>query len=141
MAKVKKNPETMCWEWTGAHRGNSCAQYAAFWFFGRVVPSHKFAIEHIAKVDLAGMFACNTCGNTTCVNPDHWEACPHETSLANHAKGEDHGSAKLTDDNVRAILKSGRPAKEEAALHGVTRQTIWNIRARRNWAHVTLDGG
>lgn len=52
--------------------------------------------------------------------------------------GENHGGAKLTEEQARHILNNPQaPATELAALHGVTPVTVRAIRARRRWAHLT----
>lgn len=54
-------------------------------------------------------------------------------------RGEAHGAARLTADQVRTIRAQhadGRGLKELAAVYGVHRQTIFMITARRTWTHI-----
>lgn len=51
-------------------------------------------------------------------------------------KGVSH---KITPDIVRGIRASTQPGHVLAVRHGVSRQTITDIRKRRSWAHVTDD--
>lgn len=51
-------------------------------------------------------------------------------------KGEAHGRAMLTEDQVRAIRADTRTAKEIAADYPVGHQAIGAIKARRTWTHI-----
>ncbi len=51
-------------------------------------------------------------------------------------RGEGHGMAKLTADNVRAIRSASGSHREIALQYGVTRSTVTAIRAGRRWSHV-----
>ena len=44
---------------------------------------------------------------------------------------------KVTEEIVREILASSMPGKDLAMKFGISRQLVSNIKARRNWAHVT----
>lgn len=61
------------------------------------------------------------------------------TGLFNPARGDQHGMAKLTSDDVRMIrsLRSGgsRPGAI-ARQFGVHYNTVYDIVSRRNWCHV-----
>ena len=50
--------------------------------------------------------------------------------------GQVGATAKLTEDDVRAIRKSSAPGKELAAKYGVGVVAISNVRTRKTWAHV-----
>jgi hypothetical protein len=54
---------------------------------------------------------------------------PGVTGTANH-------SAKLTEDDVRAIRSSGGSLRELARQYGVSWIAIRNVRLRRTWKHV-----
>jgi hypothetical protein len=51
--------------------------------------------------------------------------------------GEEHPSAKLTEDAVRAIRADTRRLREVAQEHGVSEELVRLIRRRERWAHVT----
>jgi len=51
-------------------------------------------------------------------------------------KGEDHGSARLTESDIIAIRESGLTSKELSKKYGVTRAHINQILARRRWSHI-----
>jgi hypothetical protein len=50
--------------------------------------------------------------------------------------GEHNPKAKLTSDEVRAIRRSAEPQRWLASFYGVSRDTIYNIRARITWRHI-----
>jgi hypothetical protein len=54
----------------------------------------------------------------------------------NRAQGEAHGSAKLTESDVRAIRRSKLTRRALAALYGVSPTNIGLICNRRSWASV-----
>jgi len=60
-------------------------------------------------------------------------------------KGEAHGMAKLTEDDVRYIRKHYRPgvnrhdpgnSKELAERFNLTRHTVWLISNNQSWTHI-----
>ena len=57
------------------------------------------------------------------------DAIRHDTA----PRGERHGFAKLTRDQVRAIRADDRISRLIAADYGVTRQAVGDIKTRRNW--------
>ena len=61
-----------------------------------------------------------------------------------HRKGSSTPLAKITESDVvmiRLRLMAGRSAKEIAASLGVSPTLIWNVRAGKNWTHVTGPEG
>jgi hypothetical protein len=60
------------------------------------------------------------------------------------ARGEKHVRAKLTENNVRFIFQlrsQGWTQRRLASEFGVSQAVIWNILARKIWAHVDLKTG
>ena len=51
--------------------------------------------------------------------------------------GEAHTSAKLREDDVRAIRKAKMGARALARKYGVTPQAIRQARDGKTWRHVT----
>lgn len=94
-----------------------------------------------------GLLVCHTCDVRNCVNPAHLFAGTYADNYydsrrkgrARAAKGSDHGMAKLTDDDVRAI-RSARAIGERqidiARKFGIHFNAVYLICARKRWAHV-----
>lgn len=52
------------------------------------------------------------------------------------AKGEENSQAKLTEDDVRAILADSRIHKEVAYDYDISIAHVWRIRNRVRWKHI-----
>jgi hypothetical protein len=55
-----------------------------------------------------------------------------------HQAGANHGSARLTEDQVQEIRRKKQKEKRRvlAAQHGVSMATVSDIWTRRTWRHV-----
>ena len=99
-----------------------------------------------------GYFVCHTCDNRACVRPEHLWLGTHEQNMLDcklkgrarggspGLQGEAHPSAKLTEDQVRAIRVDLRPQSQISAEYGVSQQTVSRIRKRANWKHLGFPG-
>lgn len=89
-----------------------------------------------------GLYACHTCDNPSCYNPDHlFEGSAAENYADSRAKGRNtKGSkvavGKLDEDQVTAIRASDEKGLVLAARYGVTPANISAIRNRKTWKHV-----
>lgn len=89
-----------------------------------------------------GKLALHTCDNPPCCNPRHLYEGDHQDNHNDMDRrgrrriGERHPSAKLTEDDVRAIRKDNRTLVSIAADYGVTFALIGAIKRRRIWKHV-----
>lgn len=54
-------------------------------------------------------------------------------------KGEKNASAKLTEDDVRAIRRDPRNWREVASDYGISPVQVWRIKNWLRWAHVPPD--
>jgi hypothetical protein len=84
--KVVKGDEDACWEWLGYkdYRG-----YGSLWdnSLGRNIFAHRVAyfIKHGKYPD---NYACHTCDNPPCVNPNHiFDGTPFDNTMDMMAKG------------------------------------------------------
>ena len=78
---------------------------------------------------------------TTGNEPEHYEPrckqCHEAYDLALKPRGEKHGNAVFTEDQIRAIRAAdGIGSRELARKYGVNRTTIQRIRSGRTWGHV-----
>ena len=91
----------------------------------------------------------HTCDNPACVNPDHLLPGTHLDNMRDsrerkqHAHGEGHYAAKLTDDDVRLIkrlMKKGKYSKythrDVAKMFGITHRTVGLIMTGDRWNHI-----
>lgn len=59
----------------------------------------------------------------------------HAAALGLYARGERHGTSKLSEDEVREIrrLRGGASAREIGEAYGVRKSTVQSIWSRKNW--------
>jgi hypothetical protein len=84
------------------------------------------------------------CDQPLCVNPEHLFLGTQADNTrdmdakgrANRPKGEAHGWAKLTNDQVLLIRKSPETHRELGKIYGVHHSTIGNIKRSRIWTHI-----
>lgn len=112
---------------------------------GRWTKVHRYmcALRHGPAPD--GMYAIHSCGNRSCVNPNHlrWgtpsanaeDARKHGTLVL----GDLHPHAKLTEKmvaEIRARLNRGEPVSMIARDYPATYGTVWAAAKRKTWRHV-----
>lgn len=120
--------------------------YGRLYYQGRTCAAHRVICILRHGVPPKGTEAAHSCGNSSCVNPNHlrWatraenhrDKRAHGTNLA----GEANPSAKLTTENVEFIL--AHPELSHADLgrmFGVTLQAVALIRNGTNWKHMRGD--
>lgn len=66
----------------------------------------------------------------------HLEKTREDGPQPNRACGERVGSARLLPEDVLAIRQLKSSGRTTAAMFGVSRKTVQDIRARRTWAHI-----
>lgn len=88
------------------------------------------------------MIIRHTCDNRLCVNPDHLitgtfkDNAMDAVERGRTLKGEKANMAKLTDDDVREILKSNEKYKVLAKRYNVHKGHIGHIRQGLLWKHI-----
>lgn len=143
-----------CWEWTGYLDPKG---YGRTKYHGRLWFAHRLAYTLVKGEIPQDQFACHSCDNPRCCNPDHiWPGTNAENTKDRHQKGRDarglsngantqpelhprgeqHGMAKLSDAQVaeiRDLYETGNFMKRTLARRfGVSDSQIGNILARRN---------
>lgn len=157
LAKVSEKlvvTESGCWEWTGNKVG---AGYGRIDFGGqkRVVHRiiYKLCVGHVEN----RIEVCHNCpggDNPACCNPAHLFLGTHTDNMRDSEtkgrnshpglRGERHGSAKLTEADVRDIRRrvaAGENGRVIAEEKGISRTTVSQIASRQRWAHVVSEEG
>lgn len=142
-AKVDKSSE--CWNWTGFRNEKGYGYIQCGW--KKTVRSHRFSwVLHNGDIP-EGMYVCHKCDNPSCVRPDHlFLGTPADNVIDMMQKGRNvscpgisNGSAKLTQDQVRAIYLDLRTNHEIGEAYGIASSLASLIRHRRVWAEHTAD--
>jgi hypothetical protein len=130
-----------CWLWGGSVLRDG---YGQMCFKGKTRKAHQLAWEFFRGHIPAGMMVCHRCDVRHCVNPEHLFLGTAKDNVADmfakgrqhDRKGEKHGHAKLTAEQVREIRVSRENQYELAERHGLSQSAISNIRTRKSWAHI-----
>lgn len=131
-----------CWLWTDARDRNG---YGSLRVDGGKVRAHRFSLALSGVVVPDDRLVCHRCDNPPCVNPAHLflgsliDNRADCVSKIRHARGEDHGRAKLSADDVvemRRLHASGVRADELAHRFGMSKTQTYTIVQRKQWRHV-----
>lgn len=136
---------TGCWLWNGelSYQG-----YGLSYWAGKPQRAHRLSWKIFNGPIPEGEWVLHRCLSRRCINPDHLYLGDHRANMADmvaqgHSlKGEKHGAAKLTEENVREIKRlfaKGIPNTRLGRMFGVATNTIRRIRIGRNWAHVVAE--
>lgn len=135
-AKVNRQGEADCWNWTAAVASNGYGLLTIC--VGKQESSHRLAWRLTHGEIPKGVYVCHTCDNRQCCNPAHlFIGTPRDNAMDMAVKGR-HGKAKLTPAKVLAI-RAAYPLKTQAELgreFGVTKEAIAQIVTRFTWRHV-----
>ncbi len=132
--KFEVDPQSGCWNWTGAKIKGGYGQLGGERGAGAVV-AHKFSYEHHVGPVPAEMLVLHECDNPGCVNPDHLFLGSHADNMADMTRKGRNGTLrgargsnrKLTDEqknDMRAMVHAGVPIRQIAARFGVDRRLV-----------------
>jgi len=127
-----------CWLWTASK--NNCG-YGQCWVDGQTQCAHRVAWILFGNTIPEGHVIRHKCLNKNCVNPEHLETGTHAENQADRVRdgtsnrGVRQHRAKFTEEQVREIrARSDENQRLLAEEYGVSRQQIWYIINRKNWA-------
>lgn len=156
-SKFIPEPTTGCWLWTAAVT-SQC--YGRFSVGRKTLRAHRVAYELYIGIIPDGLHVLHKCDQPPCVNPEHLFLGTHADNTADMCakgrqarvrgdtngtrlhpervvRGESHHSAKLTEEQVRAIRAAeGLSHQCLADAYGVSRPHISYIRSSKKWAHI-----
>jgi len=133
-----------CWDWQGRVDKNG---YSKSKYNGKYISSHRLAYKLYYGEIPKNKMVCHKCNNGKCRNPFHLYAGTQQdntndmVNAGRQARGEIHGSSKLTEKQVLEIrenkdkLSQGKLAK----IYHVTTANISRIKQRKSWKY--LDRG
>jgi hypothetical protein len=153
-----------CWKWSGRKLKDG---RGVVWLNGKNVTAPRVAwyLKTGNFISDRSVLVCHTCDVPECCNPDHLflgtvsdnaldasskkrlyvQRNPHECFFAKNpyvkARGEDHGRAKLTAENV-LLIRSEYDKDNQVDLNefadkfGVTRFAVVKVVQRKTWKHV-----
>lgn len=152
-----------CLEWSG-HRQRQ--GYGQVQYLGKRMLAHRLAWQFAHGPIPEGMFVCHRCDNPPCCNVQHLflgtnddnmkdmarkgradrtkKACGAAHGLRKNpdraARGQNAGSAVLSEDAVRSILSlrlHGWSYKDIGIVYGVNCGTVGAICRGQTWRHIT----
>lgn len=143
--RVDKGLNSECWNWTG---NCDTGGYGKIKINGKMISTHRFSYEiHKGKIPDDKPFVLHHCDNPKCVNPSHLRPGTYKDNSDDmilkerqiHPRGENHGRAKLTWDQVKEIRrlchKRKLMRKEIAKMFNVDYTIISKIHRNKIWKH------
>ena len=138
---VEVRGEDECWPWIGYRDPDGYGRFRAI-----VDEDKKTHLAHrVAFEEAYGylpLVVRHRCDNPPCCNPLHLLPGTHTDNIRDRvargrsSRGERHGSAILTAEQVISIRLDTRKQVVIAAAYGVDQTTICNIIKRKIWKHV-----
>ena len=136
-SKVDKTDK--CWMWTAACSSDG---YGNISIKGKTYKPHRVSYEIKHGPIPKGMLICHHCDNKLCVRPSHLFLGTQKDNMQDAvgkgraARGERHGSSKLTESQVKQIRIDPRMEKEIAPDYSISNSVVGKIKRRVNWKHI-----
>mgnify|MGYP003325519347 CR=1 FL=1 len=88
---TKQDKEDGCWQWTASRTQQG---YGMFSYQGKSIPAHRFSYLHHKGEITTGYIVHQTCGQNSCVNPDHLIICTKSESRLDYNSTRVHPDTK-----------------------------------------------
>lgn len=135
--------ERGCWVWSGSLDRNG---YGRLNIKNRPELAHRLSwVLHKGEISPSD-HVLHTCDNPRCVRPDHLflgdQAANNADMISKGrhspgvSRGVDHGCARLSEDDIRAIRASTEAPQVLAAKFGLSRRHVRDIISRKVWRHL-----
>lgn len=133
-SKVK--PKGSCLEWQASRFSSG---YGQFFADGKNHRAHRWLYEYVNGKLSDGLVVRHMCDNPACVNIEHLEVGTQRDNIndkvrrGRQLRGENHGRALLTREDVERIRESNETHRALAKRFSVSEGCINNIKLRRTW--------
>lgn len=124
MARVRKDPSTGCWLWTGEVNAKG---YGRTWVNGKREKAHRVAWRETNGPIPEGMVLCHRCDRPSCVNPDHLFLGDMRVNAIDMVRKGRAPAAKLSRsraEEIRTRVQAGESMRSIAREVGVDPKTI-----------------
>lgn len=104
---------------------------------------HRIVLEAFVGPCPEGMECCHNNGDRSDCRPEnlrwgtHKENSQDRVAHGTSRRGESHSLAKLKEWQVLEIFASSGSLAKVAAMYGVSKHTVHDIRRGRSWGHLT----
>lgn len=142
-SKLEKKGD--CLEFQGAKK--PVDGYGWIGLNGTQLHAHRLAyILEYGEIASSKILVCHKCDNPPCCNPEHLFLGSDFDNMQDmikkgrkaSIKGEIHPNSILKEKDVKHIFNSEKSAKDLAAEYGVSKFTIYDVRSRKSWRHLSL---
>lgn len=149
---IRGNPRSFVEDVALTYQGRDCLiwpyakdrkRYGRIWDGKRMVLTHRYicAMAH-GSPPTDTHHAAHSCGNPSCVNPNHlsWKTKKENEAdklvHGTHNRGERHGMSRLDEEEVRKILslKGTMTQQSIAEKFGIRQQVVSQIHNGKTWA-------
>lgn len=138
-----------CWEWKGKIHSSGYAVTKDYDNKNSNIQVHRLSYSIFKGKIPEGLCVCHSCDNRKCCNPKHLWLGTHKDNNQDCLKkgrnsggqppGEKNPASRLNEKQVkeiRELLKTKIDRSEIAKKYEISKQTVFDIQARRSWNHL-----